>query len=84
MNLSDQDRIARVGLFSAMIVGSALTLYFSRGLTFSLDEVVWFAESPHLDLKSALEPHAGILAKLAVSLTITALHELGGRDGRQA
>ena len=62
---SDQERVAWVGLGLAMAGAAALILYFSRGLTFTVDELVWFIESPHLDLHTALQPHGGHLTLTA-------------------
>ncbi len=44
-----------------MAAGAALMIWFGRGLTFTGDELIWFAESPDLHLSSALEPHGGHL-----------------------
>ncbi len=44
-----------------MAAGAAVTLYVGRGLTFTVDELVFFADSPNLDLQTALEPHGGHL-----------------------
>jgi hypothetical protein len=55
------DRIAWP-LFGAAAVGAAiLILWFGRDMTFSVDEMDLFMETPDLDLSGALEPHAGHL-----------------------
>ncbi len=75
--LSDQERVAWLGLGLAMAGSAALILYFSRGLTFTVDELVWFMQSPHLDLHTALEPHGGHLT-LTARLVYKAMFEIFG------
>lgn len=74
-----QEQIARAGLFVAMAAGTLVTLYVGRGLTYSVDDLVFFAESPGLDLRSALEPHGGHLT-LTSRLVYKAVLELFGSN----
>jgi hypothetical protein len=46
---------------AAAAAAAALILWLGRGATFSGDELVWFMQSPHLDLDGALQPHNGHL-----------------------
>ncbi len=75
--LSDQERVAWLGLGLAMAGAATLILYFSRGLTFTVDELVWFMQSPHLDLHTALEPHGGHLT-LTARVVYKAIFEIFG------
>jgi hypothetical protein len=75
--LSDQERVAWIGLGLAMAGAAALILYFSRGLSFTVDELVWFVESPNLDLNTALQPHGGHLT-LTARVVYKAMFEVFG------
>ena len=75
--LSDQERVAWLGLGLAMAGAATLILYFSRGLTFTVDELVWFMQSPDLDLHTALEPHGGHLT-LTARVVYKAIFEVFG------
>ena len=48
-------------LAAAVAASFVVILYLSRGTTLSIDELVWFIESPGLDLDAALRPHGGHL-----------------------
>jgi hypothetical protein len=54
-------RYAWPALGAAVAVSFAVILYLSRGTMLSTDELVWFVESPDLDLDAALQPHGGHL-----------------------
>lgn len=55
------ERYAWPVLAAAIAASFAVILYLSRGTTLSIDELVWFVESPGLDLDAALQPHGGHL-----------------------
>ena len=55
------ERYALPVLGMAIAASFVVILYLSRGTTLSIDELVWFIESPGLDLEAALRPHGGHL-----------------------
>jgi hypothetical protein len=51
----------RVILAAAMVAAAAVSLWFTRDTSFSLDELNWFSTSAHLDFRGAIEPYNGHL-----------------------
>ena len=45
----------------AIFASFTMILWISRDTTLSIDELVWFVESPGLDLNAVLQPHGGHL-----------------------
>lgn len=52
---------AWIGLLGAMVCAEVTILWLNRGTTFWTDEVVWFMESPGLDIEGAFQPYLGHL-----------------------
>lgn len=48
-------------LAAAMLISTALNLWYGRHAWFSIDEAAWISDSPDLDLSGMLEPHVGHL-----------------------
>jgi hypothetical protein len=69
----------RVALAVAMVLSIAAALWFGRNGTFSIDEVAWFAQSPHLTLRDAIQPYNGHLI-LTTRLVYAASFNLFGPD----
>jgi hypothetical protein len=61
-------RRAWIVLAVALACSFVATLYFSRGTTFSGDEMVWVITSPALDLSTLLTPHGGHLQLVSRSV----------------
>lgn len=53
------DRWATIALAVAMTISVALSVWLTRGTTYSVDELSWFSTTPGLDLDSAFEPYIG-------------------------
>lgn len=61
----------------AAATAAALILWTGRGLTFSLDEIVWFMESPNLSFDMLVQPHFGHFV-LTTRLVYEAVFDLFG------
>jgi hypothetical protein len=72
-------RRARGVLTGAMVLSFVTALYFSRGTTFSGDEMTWIITSVHFDLATLLTPHGGHL-QFVPRVVYKALLELSGLD----
>lgn len=57
-------RAAWLVLGAAMVVSTALTLFYGRNNWFSIDEAAWISDSPQLDLGGVFEPHVGHLVAI--------------------
>lgn len=77
--LATLEQIAWPLFAAAAAVAAVLILWMGRGRSFSSDELVWFMQTPDLDLSGALEPHNGHLI-LVTRLVYKALFETVGVD----
>jgi hypothetical protein len=64
---------------AASAAAAAVILWLGRDATFSSDELVWFIQTPGLDLDQALQPHAGHLI-LTSRLVYAGVFEIFGVD----
>ena len=55
------DRMAWPLFAVAAAIAAALILWWGRDRTLTADEMIWFMQTPDLDLGGALEPHVGHL-----------------------
>lgn len=74
---SADERPAWVLFGLAAATATVLILWLGRGLTFSLDELVWFMESPSLSFDTFVQPHFGHFV-LTTRLVYEAMFELFG------
>src|SRR3954451_21516301 len=72
-------RQVHIALAVAMAISVGLALWFGRDSSFSLDEGVWFAQSPHLGARGAVEPYNGHLI-LTTRVVYAGLFNLFGPD----
>ncbi len=69
------EQLAIVALAVAMTVAGGLTLQLSRGTTFTVDEISWYATSPGLTLRNAFDPYLGhlvLVSRLEMRLVLDA------------
>jgi hypothetical protein len=64
---------------AAAAVAAGLILWLGRDASFSSDELVWFAQTPDLDLDGLLQPHVGHLL-LTTRLVYAGIFEVFGVD----
>ncbi len=69
-------RTAWLVLLAAMAGTAALILWLGRDITYSIDELFWFEDTPNLGIGGALQPHVGHLvltARLAYAFVFETL-----------